>query len=82
MDHTRECRGNIRGTLPPRIIFRPPKAFGGIKFIVTKLHVLQWLATLTFVGGLVNPTTHHLVTSGAISKVYRACDKTQKPFKA
>ena len=50
--------GKLRGTLPPRIIFRPPKAFGGIKFIVTKLHVLQWLATLTFVDGLVNPTTH------------------------
>ena len=65
--------GKLRGTLPPRIIFRPPKAFGSIKFIITKLQVLQWLATLTFVDGLVNPTTH-LVTSGAISKVYRACD--------
>ena len=39
MDHPRECPGNIRGALPPRIIFRPPKVFGGIKFIVTKLHV-------------------------------------------
>ena len=38
MDHP---LGKYTQRLPPRNIFWPPKSFGGIEFIITKLHMLQ-----------------------------------------